>query len=301
MNADAAVELELDGRTVRLSNLDRVLWPVAGVTKGAVIDYYRRVAPVLVPHLAGRVLTLGRFPEGITGRAWYQTNCRGNPSWLATHIVVGRGGAAFRMCVVNDLPSLVWVVNQGAFELHPFLSRVDRPADPTAVVFDLDPGEPAGLVESCVVALRLRAALDAIGLSSLVKTSGSVGLHVFVPLNTPAAFEDTKTFARDLAARLAAEHRDEVVDVQRKSARVGRVLIDWLQNDPTRSTVAPYSVRASAWPAVSTPVTWDEVERMASERDPGLMTFGPRDVLDRVDRLGDLFRPVLEARQVLPV
>jgi bifunctional non-homologous end joining protein LigD len=270
------------------------------MTKGAMIDYYRAVAAAIVPHLAGRPLTLGRFPEGVDGRGFYQTNCRGNPEWLRVQEVVGRTGKLFRLCVVDDEASLVWVANQGVIELHPFLATGDSPDRPTSLVFDLDPGPPATIAECCGVALRLRDVLGASGLEAFTKTSGGLGLHVFVPLDTDASFDATKAFARAVAGRLTAERPAGVIDVQRRDARAGKVLIDWLQNDPTRSTVSVYSLRATSLPAVSTPVTWDEVEDAARSRDAGALRFGPRDVLDRLGRLGDLFAPALALRQRLP-
>ena len=294
------MELEVEGRRLVLTNLDKVLWPEAGFTKGGMLGYYSRIAPALVPHVSGRPLTLARFPDGVEGRGWYQSNCRGHPEWLATRTIVGKAGQQLRLCVVNDLPSLLWVANFGAVELHPFLADGDRPHEPTVVVFDLDPGPPAGLVECCGVALWLRAFLDGLGLASFPKTSGSVGLHVYVPLNSPHTFVQTKEFARGVAARLAAEHREAIIDAQRRVLRPGRVLIDWLQNDPTRSTVAPYSLRAARLPSVSTPVSWEEVERVAASRRPEPLRFDPAAVLERFEREGDLFQPVLEIRQTLP-
>ncbi len=304
------VEVEIEGRRLRLSNLDKLLWPRVGFTKGAMIDYYAAVGPALVPHIAGRPLTLARFPDGVEGRGWYQSNCRGRPEWLQTRTIIGKAGQRLELCVVNDLPSLMWVANFGAVEIHPFLASGERQDEPAVVVFDLDPGPPAGFLECCSVALSLRGVLDGLGLASFPKTSGSLGLHVYVPLNTPHSFTDTKEFARAVAAQLATRHAERVVDVQRRSLRPGKVLIDWLQNDPTRSTVAPYSLRATSPPSVSTPVTWDEIEGAVGGRDPSggsrgaasveRLRFGPAEVLDRVERLGDLFRPVLELRQVLP-
>ncbi len=281
--------------SVQLTNLDRVLWPEAGFTKGAMIEYYRRVAHVLLPHLAGRPLTMWRFPLGVHERGWWQNECRGRPPWMATAEIRGQ-----QFCIVDDLPSLVWAANLGAVELHPYLARGDRPDQPTVVVFDLDPGAGADTVACCRAAVWLREALDELGLVSFAKTSGSLGLHVYVPLNAHPDFAETKAFARALARRLAAEHPDHVVDEARRSARAGKVLVDWLQNDATRSTVAAYSLRATRRPTVSTPVTWDEVERTLAEAKPELLAFEPAHVLARLDRFGDLFRPVLELTQTLP-
>lgn len=283
-----------------LSSLDKVLWPEAGFTKGQMVDYYRRIAPVLLPHLAERPLVLGRFPRGVDEAGFAQTECRGAPDWLATAPVRLRDGRVRRLCVVTDLRSLLWVVNQNAIELHRLPVRAGRPDEPTEVVLDLDPSPPADLVDCAVVALELRALLAEEGLAAIPKTSGSVGLHVSVPLSRPAAFADAKAFARALAARLATERPEQVADVQRRSSREGKVLVDWLQNEPMRSTVAPYSLRSTPWPTVSTPVEWEELAEAVERRRPELLVFLPEDVLERVERAGDLFGPALELRQPLP-
>ena len=288
-------DVELEGRRVRLTSLERVLWPDTGFTKGDLVRYYLDVARALVPHLAGRPLTLWRFPTGVHERGWWQNACRGHPPWLRTAELRGQ-----RFCVVDDAPSLAWVANQGTVELHPFPVLADAPAEPTLVVFDLDPGAPADLLTCCEVGLRLRELLEELGLCAFAKTSGSRGLHVCVPLNAAHGFERTKAFASAVAVRLADAWPERVVAVQRRSARPGRVLVDWLQNDPTRSTVAPYSLRATRQPHVSLPVTWEEVEHALRVRRPQLLTAGPDAALARLDRLGDLFQPVLELVQMLP-
>ncbi len=257
--------------SVALTNLDRVLWPAAAFTKGDMVAYYRAIAAVLLPHLQGRPLTLWRFPLGVHERGFWQNECRGAPEWLRTTEIRGQ-----RFCVVDDERSLLWVANLGTVELHTFPFRLDRPGRPLALVLDLDPGPPAGLDECREVALLLRARLDA----PLVKTSGKGGLHVVAP--PPPSFAAAKELARSLAEELAAERPELVVAVQRREARRGKVLVDWLQNDATRATVAPYSLRAVRRPLVSTPVTWQEVEQ-------GPLVFEAGDVLARVERLGDLF------------
>jgi bifunctional non-homologous end joining protein LigD len=267
--------------SVTFSNLDRVLWPETGFTKGDMIEYYRAVAPALVPHLARRPLTLWRFPEGVHRQGFWQNECRGAPEWLATATIRGQ-----RFCVVDDVDSLLWIANLGTVELHPFLFRVEEPERPTALVLDLDPGPPAGLLDACEIALRLRGSLPG---PSFPKTSGGFGLHVFVPLAELRTFAETKAVARGLAESLAAELPERVIASARRDERRGRVLVDWLQNDATRSTVAPYSLRGRPRPSVSTPVTWDEVERAVTERRAELLQFGPAEVLERIERLGDLF------------
>jgi bifunctional non-homologous end joining protein LigD len=288
-------EVEVDGRTLRFSSLDKVLWPEAGVTKRELLDYYRNVAAALLPHLADRPVTLARFPDGVDRYGWYQTNCRGRPDWMPTRRIRDQ-----EYCVLNDLPSLLWAANMGTIELHPFLARSDRLQEPDAVVFDLDPGPPADILDCCRVALLLREALAADGLAAFAKATGSLGLHVYVPLNSPASYARTKPFARRVAATLAERHPDSVVDEMPKRLRRGKVFVDWGQNDATKSTIAAYSLRAMAWPTVSAPLGWDEVERAAAEHRTDLLTIGPRDALDRLESLGDLFEPVLGVKQTLP-
>ena len=291
--------MEFEGRRVRLTNLDRVYWPETGFTKSQLLDYYVRVAPALLPHLRGRPLTLRRFPEGVNGLNWYQVQCRGRPEWLPVRVIRGRRGEPLRYCLVNDLPSLVWVANLGTIELHPFLSLAARFDEPTVLVFDLDPGPPAGLIECCAVAVWLRELLDRLGLVSFPKASGSLGLHVYVPLGSGHTFEQTKAFARGVADALAERRPGVVIDRMTRSLRAGKVLVDWLQNDPTRSTVAPYSLRAMPWPTVSTPLDWTEVDAALTTGRAERLVFGPEEVLDRLARVGDLFRLVLELSQQL--
>ena len=285
--------IEVDGRAVTLSSLEKVLWPEMGFTKGRMLDYYRAVAPTLLPHLHGRPVTMGRFPDGVEGRGFAQNECRGRPDWLSTEPIRLRNGAVRNYCLVNDLPSLLWVVNQGSIELHPYLWLAGEPR-PTTLVVDLDPTAPAGLRECRTVALEARRVLAADGLEAFVKTSGGAGLHLYVPLDGQAGFEETKKYAGVLAEEVAKRLPQLVTTRQLRSGRAGKVLVDWLQNDPMRSMVAPYSLRATRRPQVSTPVTWDEVE--ADDE----LVFGPDESLERLDQLGDVFRPVLELRQALP-
>ena len=293
--------VELEGRRLRLTNLHKVLWPEAGKTKAWLIEYYARIAPVLLPHLAARPLTLRRFPDGIDGPSWHQNECRGEPEWFHTFETRGRGGRELRFCVVDDVPSLIWVANQGAIELHPFQWTIDAPREPTTVVFDLDPGEPADLADSARVAVRLREVLGQLGLVSYVKSSGSLGLHVHVPLRTPRDGEHIKAFARAIGEALAHQHPEDVVTEMDKRLRAGKVFVDWLQNDPTRQTVAPYSLRGVAWPTVAAPLTWNEVERAARDSRPELLMVVGDAVFERLERYGDLFAEALELEQELPV
>jgi bifunctional non-homologous end joining protein LigD len=281
--------VDVDGRTLALTNLDKVLWPEAGFTKGEMIEYYAGIAPTLLPHLEGRPLTLRRFPDGVGGVSWHQNECQGEPEWLTVFETRGREGRRLRFCVVDSLSSLLWVVNTAAIELHPFPWRVAAPREPTQLVFDLDPGPPAGLVEAAHVALEVRRVLEELGLEPLVKTTGSLGLHVQAPLAEPV---DTKALARQIAGVLAQQFPEQVVAQARRAARAGKVYIDWLQNDPTRQTVAPYSLRGVPWPTVATPVTWEEVALANEDARPELLVFTPAEMLERIERLGDLFAPL---------
>jgi bifunctional non-homologous end joining protein LigD len=295
-------ETEVAGRRVRLTSLDRVLWPQTGTTKGDMLDYYLAVAPVLLPHLSRRPLTLVRFPGGVDEPGFYQTNIRHHPHWVPVHPVPSPGGRGpgRRYCVVDEPAALAWAANLAAIELHPLLARlpdIDRPA---AVVFDLDPGEGASLLDCCQVALWLRQELESIGLRSFPKTSGWAGLHVYVPVEVSTGYGRAKPFARALAQRLAERHPDRVTERMEQKRRTGRVFVDWGQNDASKSTVAPYSLRATPWPLVSTPLGWEEVEEALARSEMARLVFGPASVLARIERAGDLFRPVLEMAQPLP-
>jgi bifunctional non-homologous end joining protein LigD len=293
--------LEIEGRRLSVSNLDKLLWPAAGFAKGAMVDYYIRAAPVLLPHLAGRPVTLRRFPDGIDAPSWYQNDCpRGAPPWVKTRIVEWPTGTTWEFCALDDLATLVWVANLAAIELHPFFFWAEKPQEPTAVVFDLDPGPPADIVDCCRIALLLTDVLTRLGLAGFAKTSGAGGLHVVVPLDGSNTWADVKAFARRLAAGLTAEYPEQIVDRQSRALRRGKVLIDWLQNDPMRSTVAPYSLRAYGWPTVSTPVTWTEIELAAARNRPELLTFEVAAVLERIEQFGDVFSPILKTKQHLP-
>ncbi|MDQ3858078.1 MAG: non-homologous end-joining DNA ligase [Actinomycetota bacterium] len=281
---------------VRLSSLGRVLWPEAGFTKADLVAYYTAVAPALLGHVAGRPLTLARFPEGVDRAGWYQTNWRVRPGWLATALL-----GTQEYGIVNELRSLLWVANVGGIELHPLAARAERIDEPTHVVFDLDPGAPADLLDCCRVAVRLRERLAELRLAAFVKTSGSLGLHVYVPLSRGHTYRETKGFARAVALELAEADARRVVAKTARSLRAGKVLVDWVQNDARKSTVAAYSPRALRRPTVSTPLAWEEVEAALAAGDPARLVFEPARVVERLDRTGDLFRPVLEVAQTLPV
>jgi bifunctional non-homologous end joining protein LigD len=292
----------IEGREVRLTNLDKVLYPQAGFTKAHVIDYYRRIAPVLLPHLRGRALTLKRYPDGVEGEFFYEKEAPSHrPRFVRTEPVWSEGrGADIHYVVCDDLPTLVWLANIGDLELHAFLARARKPLAPTAMVFDLDPGAPANVLDCCEVALWLRDLFDELGLRVFPKTSGSKGIQLYVPLHVPATFEDTKPFARAMGEIVERDHPDRVTTNMSKAERPGKVFVDWSQNDDHKTTVCAYSLRAKERPTVSTPLSWDEVEKAASDRDAERLRFLPEDVLARVDQRGDLFAPVLTLEQGLP-
>jgi bifunctional non-homologous end joining protein LigD len=300
----ATLEVEVDGRTLKLTNLDKVMYPAAGFTKGQVIDYYTRVAPYLLPHLRDRPLTLKRYPNGVDDKFFYEKNCpRHRPDWVRTEPVWSRhNNANIEFCVVDDLATLVWLAQLACLELHTSMALVDDIENPTMMVFDLDPGEGTDIVDCCRVAVWLREIFDHFGLRSFPKTSGSKGLQIYVPLNTPGiGYEPgTKSFARACAQLLEKQHPDHVVSSMSKELRRGKVFVDWSQNDEHKTTVCVYSLRARERPTVSTPVSWDEVEDALDAGDAQRLVFDSADVLMRTESLGDLFAPVLELRQELP-
>ena len=297
-----SLEVTVEGRQLKLSNMEKVLYPSVGFTKGEVVEYYTRVAPVLLPHLRHRALTLKRYPNGVDGHSFYEKNCPSHrPPWVETVAVWSdRNRADVNYCLANDLPTLVWVANLASLELHTSLSHADDIERPTMLVFDLDPGAPAAMVECARVGLLLREALGHLGLQCFPKTSGSKGLQLYAPLNSDVTYDGTKPFAHALARRLEGDHPRLVVSQMAKELRKGKVFIDWSQNDVAKTTVCVYSLRARERPTVSTPLTWEEVETVAEKQDPGLVTFEAGDVLERVDRHGDLFAPVAETEQSLP-
>jgi bifunctional non-homologous end joining protein LigD len=292
------VEVDVEGHRLSLSNLDKVMYPEPGFTKGQVIDYYTRIAPVLLPHLHDRPLTLKRYPNGVEGGHFYEKQCPSHrPDWVRSE-PVELSSKTIEFCICDDLPTLVWLANLADLELHPSLSKVPEVERPTLMAFDLDPGPGTGLVECCEVALLLRDALARLELDCFPKTSGSKGLQIYVPLNVDDVDYDhgTKPISNALARHLESEHPNLIVSQQKKELRKNRVLIDWSQNDEHKTTVSVYSLRARERPTVSTPLTWDEVE----EGDADALVFEAEDVLARVEERGDLFAPVLELQQRLP-
>jgi bifunctional non-homologous end joining protein LigD len=287
---------------MKLSNLDKVLYPSTGFTKGQVIDYYAKIAPVLVPHLAGRPLTLKRYPNGVDSEFFFEKNAtQHRPDWVKTAPIWSEHNRRnVNYILANDLPTIVWMANLAAIELHPSLSLAKEINCPTMMVFDLDPGPPANIVQCAQVGVWLREIFEHFGLRSVPKTSGSKGLQIYVPLNTPTSYEETKPFAHALARLLEDQHRELVVSDMKKELRKGKVLVDWSQNDQHKTTIAIYSLRAREHPTVSTPVKWEEVEQLLKKKDPSVLVFEAEQVLKRVDKMGDLFAPTLELKQKLP-
>jgi bifunctional non-homologous end joining protein LigD len=294
--------VEIQGKHLKLTNLEKVLYPAAGFTKGQVIDYYARIAPVLVAHLAGRPLTLKRYPNGVDQPFFFEKNATiHRPAWVKTAPIWSEGNNRnVNYILANDLPTLVWIANLAGIELHPSLSLAKKIETPTMLVFDLDPGAPANMVQCAQVGIWLRTVFDHFELQSFPKTSGAKGLQIYVPLNTPTDYAVTKPFAHALARLLENDHRDLVISDMKKSVRVGKVFVDWSQNDEHKTTIAVYSLRARERPTVSTPVKWEEVEQVLKKKDPGLVVFEANQVLDRVEKLGDLFEQLLRLKQKLP-
>ncbi|HET9696127.1 MAG TPA: non-homologous end-joining DNA ligase [Terriglobales bacterium] len=294
--------VDIQGKQLTLSNLDKVLYPEVGFTKGQLIDYYVRIAPVLLPHLEGRPLTMKRYPNGVNGQFFYEKNCpKHRPEWVQTAPVWSDGNNRWMdYCLAQDLPTLVWAANLADIELHTSLSIGKKIEQPTFIVFDLDPGPPATIVKACQVGLWVRAIFSKLGLESFAKTSGSKGLQIYVPLNTAVDYDHTKVFAKTVARMLETAYPDDVVSDMKKALRTNKILVDWSQNDQHKTTINVYSVRAKERPTVSTPVTWKEVEQCLKKGDPNFLVFDTNDVLKRVEKMGDLWEDVLTMKQKLP-
>jgi bifunctional non-homologous end joining protein LigD len=299
--------VRVDGRQLHVSNLEKVLFPEVSFTKAQVIDYYVRIAPVLLPHLSGRPVTFTRWPDGVEGQAFFEKNsARHAPDWVRKVTVPSpgssRGRETLEMVVLETVADLAWAANLAALELHVPQWQVGsrlQPTLPDLLVLDLDPGPDAGILECCEVADRLRQRLVDDGLDPVVKTSGSKGVQVYAPIRVSDR-EHPSRYARALAQELSAETPDRVVWRMEKVLRPGKVLIDWSQNNPAKTTVAPYSLRARPDAPVSTPIGWDEVEAVLDGADPGSLRFRTEDVLARVEDYGDLFDIARAQRAVLP-
>ena len=295
-------ELVVEGRRLALSNLDKILWPKAGFSKGEMINYYIQIAPVLLPHLKDRPLTMKRYPDGVEGEFFYEKNCPSHrPKWVKTAKVWSEGNKReMQYCLAQDLPTLVWAANLADIELHTSLSRKKNVARPTIMVFDLDPGAPADIVQCCQVGLWLRQILQGMKLKSWAKTSGSKGLQVYVPLNTAVIYDQTKELSRAIAEYLEREHPGLVVSKMAKALRKGKIFVDWSQNDAHKTTISVYSLRAKDAPTASTPVTWEEVEETVKKKSGKRLVFRCDQTLARVEKLGDLFEAVETLKQKLP-
>jgi bifunctional non-homologous end joining protein LigD len=290
--------VEIDGRELSVSNLDKVLYPEVGFTKAEVIDYYVRIAPAMLPHVAGRGVTLKRYPNGVDETSFFEKRSPDHrPDWIETALGPGdrRGGIGY--LVIDEVATLAWVGNMAGLEVHAPMARAVDIDSPTMVVFDLDPGPSTGMADCCRVALSIREVLDDLGLAAWAKTSGNKGLQLYVPLNTPHTHEHASAFALAVAQLLEKQDPKRVTSVMKKELRKGRVFVDWSQNSFHKTTIAAYSLRARATPTVSTPVSWDEVSAGA-EGEP--LSWTAPEVLVRVADLGDLFAPTATLEQELP-
>ncbi|MDX2382083.1 MAG: non-homologous end-joining DNA ligase [Acidimicrobiia bacterium] len=296
----APVEVDIDGRTVRLTNLDKVLY-ANGFTKAEVVDYHARVAPWIIPHLSGRCITFRRYPDGTDSTGFFEKRCPSHrPEWLPVALGPGDRRGGIEYCRIEEPAAMVWAANLAAIELHAPMACADAPEIPRALVFDFDPGPDTSIVECCQVALGVRGVLDSVGLEGWCKTSGSKGLQMYVPLNTPTATHSAAAdFALAVGQLMERQMSGRVTTVMAKSERGGKIFVDWSQNTLHKTTIAPYSLRARPTPTVSTPVTWDEVDRCAA--GALALRFDSADVLGRLDALGDLFEPVLTIEQELPI
>jgi bifunctional non-homologous end joining protein LigD len=297
-------EVTVGRRKLKLTNLDKVLYPKTKTTKAEVIDYYARVADAMIPHLRGRPLTLRRFPEGVgkPQTSFFEKNCpKHRPDWVkTTPIWVDRRAGEIDFCLCENLATLTWMAQLAALELHPSLSKATRMEQPTVLAFDLDPGKPAALVECCQVAMRVRELFSAFGLESFPKVSGGKGLQVYVPLNTKVTYEQTSPFAKAVAQLLEKQTPKEVVFMMAKAQRRGKVFVDWSQNHQKKTTIAVYSLRAREEPTASMPLHWREVERAVKRGDADDLRFEIPAAIKRMEKEGDLFEPVLKLKQKLP-
>jgi bifunctional non-homologous end joining protein LigD len=293
------VEIDVGGRQLSVSNLDKVLYP-SGFTKAQVIDYMARIAPIAIPHLTGRALTFRRYPDGTDTKGFFEKRCPGHrPEWVDVALGPGDRQGGIEYCRIDEVASMVWAANMAAIEIHAPMALADDLDTPRTLVFDFDPGAPAAIAECCEVALAARDVLDAVGLRGWCKTSGSKGLQMYVPLNTTTASHDAAAdFALAVGQVLERQLPGRVTTVMAKAARPGKIFVDWSQNAFHKTTIAPYSLRARPEPTVSTPVTWEEVSACSGRGDE--LRFTSDEVLARVDTRGDLFADVLTIEQELP-
>ncbi len=294
--------VEIAGRRLALSNLEKVLYPACGLTKAHLLDYYGRMADVILPHLKDRALTLKRYPDGVDKEFFFEKRCPSHrPDWAQTADVRLEGEERLTACLVNDPATLIWVGNLAAIELHVPMARAASPETPDTMIFDLDPGEPADVLACAQVALILRDLLDRLGLLCVVKTSGKKGLHVYVPLNRPeTTFADTKNFSRAVAVVMEKNYPELVTSRMSKEERRGRVFINWSQNDAKKTMICVYSLRAEERPTVSFPLSWNEVEELAGKGDPANFRISHAEAMSRVEKNGDLFQDMIVMQQKLP-
>jgi bifunctional non-homologous end joining protein LigD len=293
------VHVEIDGRRLTVTNLEKVLYPVVGFTKAQVIDYYARVAPVMLPHIRDRGITLRRWPDGVAAESFFEKRCPSHrPGWVGTCLGPGDRRGGIEYCRLDSIGALVWTANLASLEIHSPMARGTDIDSPTMLVFDLDPGAPASIIECCQVALEIREVLDTVGLASFAKTSGSKGLQLYVPLNTPHEHAHASDFALAVAQLIEKKMPTLVLSNMNRELRKGKVFIDWSQNSRHKTTIAPYSMRGMDRPTVSTPLTWDEV---ADGVGGEVLGFETAEVLARVDELGDLFADTVVLRQELPI
>lgn len=296
--APTEVTVEVGSRTLKLTNLEKVLYPATGFTKASVIDYYVRIAPVLLDHIGDRGITMRRFPDGVEGESFFNKRCPDwRPDWLNAARGPGESDGPIDYCQLDEVASVAWAANLAALEIHAPMSRSGDMESPTMLVYDLDPGEGTGMTECCQIAELLTEVLDAVGLQAWPKTSGSKGLQLYVPLNTPHTHHHVSAFAKATGQLLERDRPDQITTTMGASRRVGKVLIDWSQNSRHKTTIAPYSLRAKPSPTASTPVTWDEVNAGAQGAP---LSFEADRVLARVNELGDLFAPTVTLEQHLP-
>lgn len=296
--APTEVTVEVGSRTLKLTNLEKVLYPDTGFTKASVIDYYVRIAPVMLTHIGDRGITMRRFPDGVEGESFFNKRCPDwRPDWLTAALGPGESDGEIHYCQLDEVASIAWAANLAALEIHAPMSRSSDLEAPTMLVYDLDPGEGTGMTECCQIAESLVEVLDAVDLKSWPKTSGSKGLQLYVPLNTPHTHQHVSAFAKATGQLLERNRPNQITTTMGASNRVGKTLIDWSQNSRHKTTIAPYSLRAKPQPTVSTPLTWDEV---ADGANGAPLSFEAHEVLERVQELGDLFAPTATLEQGLP-
>ena len=298
MAESEAVRTEIAGRSLKVTNLGKVLYPLVGFTKAQVIEYYAKIAPTMLAHIEDRGVTFKRWPDGVTADGFFNKRCPSHrPDWVGTCLGPGDRAGGIHYCKLDEVASLAWAANLAALEIHAPMARCSDLESPTMLVFDLDPGEPATIVECCQIALLIREVLDTVGLRAVAKTSGSKGMQLYVPLNTPHAHSHASDFALAVAQLLEKQHPARVTANMAKKERPKKIFIDWSQNSRHKTTIAPYSLRGKDRPTVSTPISWDEVSDGA---DGEPLSFEAFEVVERVESAGDLFAEAVSLEQQLP-